>query len=158
MFGKRKLLPKFWALSARVFFYIIEQGESTKEVSRRLHYQQTSTYSHSSPVGKTPGLEAHLRQSSHWDLHPSVCHSEVMWRSIYMELTLLPLKGECWLWALYLSFPCHHSVSLGSWFFRLFVISLLQLLSHIWDFQWQQQCVFLQDYRTSLSYFWDGLI
>lgn len=57
MFGKRKLLPKFWALSARVFFYIIEQGESTKEVSRRLHYRQTSTctVSHSSPVGKTPG-------------------------------------------------------------------------------------------------------
>lgn len=37
------------------FFYIIEQGESTKEVSRRLHYRQTSTVSHSSPVGKTPG-------------------------------------------------------------------------------------------------------
>lgn len=55
MFGKRKLLPKFWTLSARVFFYIIEQGESTKEVSRRLHYHQTSTVSHSSPVGKTPG-------------------------------------------------------------------------------------------------------
>lgn len=55
MFGKRKLLPKFWALSARVFFFIIEQGESTKEVYRRLHYHQTSTVSHSSPVGKTPG-------------------------------------------------------------------------------------------------------
>lgn len=55
MFGKRKLLPKLWALSARVFFYIIEQGESTKEVSRRLHYHQTSTVSHTSPVGKTPG-------------------------------------------------------------------------------------------------------
>lgn len=79
----------------------IDSRRSLRKSPRRLHVHQKATDSHLFPVGKTSGGPSTPISET------PLSQLEVLWRSIYMDLTLLPLKGGCWLGALYLPFPSH---------------------------------------------------